>query len=311
MSDAVHLLQPLRFQCLACGSCCHGVRVILEDDEPERMAALGAEMGVSDPVVDGMLRQEQGRCAFLDEDGRCGIHARYGLKAKPLVCQQFPFVLLQTESGMRAGVDPSSFNTLATWHTAPPFEDAVGKPRRSELDPGNLRAEQAIVTWCSAEGATVAQVLGRLCGTSDAAPDLPPGFAGRLLTRLQAMHLPLLLQARDAGPAQVAALQPLVDLLEHADPEDPPPWPPLAPNEDAFAVEVCRRMIFLRLATRIPLVQGAALLVLSGAVALGWACPEPERYGPALASWIRLLRGGTFWQSITPSPAEMQWLARG
>jgi hypothetical protein len=70
-------------------------------------------------------------------------------------------------------------------------------------------------------------------------------------------------------------------------------------------------MVFLRLATRIPLVQGVALIVLSGAVALAWAHSDPERFGPGMASWNRVIRAGSFWQSLTPTPADMQWLARG
>jgi len=171
--------------------------------------------------------------------------------------------------------------------------------------------EAAVIARCSAEGATVASVLGMLCSSPQCAPDLPPGFASRLAVRLKRMHLEILLQARDLGPAQRDALAPLLDLVEDLDPNSTPPWPALAPNEDAFAVEVTRRMVFLRLVTRVPIIQGVALLVLSGAVALGWACPEPERFGPAIASWSRLIRAGSFWQSLTPSPRDMQWLATG
>jgi len=288
------------------------VRAELEDAEEEaRIQRIAEEMGVREPIVKGMLRQEKGVCPFLAADGKCGIHARYGAEAKPLVCRQFPYVLLDTESGPRAGVDPSSFHTLSTWHTAPPFTDVVGTPRRSRIDPESQRVEAAIVARCGAEGATVASVLGMLCGAPQCAPDLPPGFASRLAVRLQHMQLKILLQAPDGGPAQRAALQPLVELIDRLEPDDPPGWPALAPNEDAFAVEVARRMVFLRLVTRVPVVQGVALLVLSGAVALGWACPEPDRYGPALASWSRLIRAGSFWQSLTPTPMHMQWLATG
>ncbi len=310
MSAKIAVLSPLRFRCTACGACCQGGQVALEDDEPARLVALAELLGVPEPIADGHLRMEGGRCVFLAEDQKCLIHARLGATAKPLVCQQFPFVLVQTESGMRAGVDPMSFHLLDDWETAPPFDDAVGKPRRSHLEPGDVRAEAAIVAWCSAPGATVGAVLARLCGTEPAG-GLPDGFAGRLITRLRAMHLDVLLQARDAGPQHVAALRPLVERLESLDPAAPPPWPALAAREDAFAVEVCRRMVWLRLATRIPVVQGVALLTLAGAVALAWVDPQPSRFGPALATWVRLLRAGTFWQSLTPTPADMQWLARG
>ncbi|MBW1877490.1 MAG: YkgJ family cysteine cluster protein [Deltaproteobacteria bacterium] len=108
MHDPVQTLHPLRFQCVACGACCQGVRAELEDaEEAARIRRIAEEMGVDEPIVDGFLRQENGMCPFLAADGRCGIHARYGGEAKPLVCQQFPYVVLDTESGMRAGVDPT------------------------------------------------------------------------------------------------------------------------------------------------------------------------------------------------------------
>lgn len=311
MSQPLAVLSPLHFRCIGCGACCQGAKVeMVSDEEQVRIQGFAEEWGVPDAIVDGWLVQDGGRCVFLQDDNLCGIHVRHGAEAKPAVCQQFPHVLVQTEGELRGGIDPSTHSTLPTWSDAPPVTNLGGEVRNSNFEPHERHTEAVIIGWCSEPGATIASVLAHLCG-AEPSDTLPDGFAGRLVQRLQAMRLDLLLQARDAGPAQKRALQPLVDAIPTWDPADPPAWPVLSPTAEAFAVELARRMVFLRLATRIPLVQGVALIALSGAVATAWASPADAAYGPALSSWSRLMRGGSFWQSLTPDPQTMQWLASG
>jgi hypothetical protein len=85
----------------------------------------------------------------------------------------------------------------------------------------------------------------------------------------------------------------------------------LSPAEDAWAVESTRRMVYLRLAAEIPWGAGIALLVLSGAVICAWADPEPDAFGPALASWNRAIRAQPFWARLLPDQPRLQWLAQG
>ena len=74
---------------------------------------------VERPVEDGGLRFSDGRCVFLRDDMLCKLHAAFGMESKPLTCQQFPFVATGTESGTRAGIDPSCAHAWQTWQDGP------------------------------------------------------------------------------------------------------------------------------------------------------------------------------------------------
>ncbi len=51
------------------------------------------------------LRQRaDGACVFLQEDGKCRIHAEFGFAEKPTACQLFPFVLVPDPTRSRAGL---------------------------------------------------------------------------------------------------------------------------------------------------------------------------------------------------------------
>lgn len=45
-----------------------------------------------------------GSCVFLREDQLCQVHAEAGLEAKPLQCQQFPFIPVNTPDGVFVGL---------------------------------------------------------------------------------------------------------------------------------------------------------------------------------------------------------------
>lgn len=48
-------------------------------------------------------KDEQGRCVFLSDAGRCRIHEEQGFDAKPLACRLFPFTLTPAGRSVRAG----------------------------------------------------------------------------------------------------------------------------------------------------------------------------------------------------------------
>jgi hypothetical protein len=109
----------LRFDCTACGSCCYGVNVPFDRDalarmDEDRLAQLQRELGFEgSPVVvlegrsDGealpLCRNRHGACLFL-EGALCGLHARWGADAKPLVCRMFPWEFLRTPDGITVGL---------------------------------------------------------------------------------------------------------------------------------------------------------------------------------------------------------------
>lgn len=86
-----------RYSCHGCGDCCRDFTVQLLPGDLEKLRAQRWEERLGMPVVTqfrgtSFLRQrEDGACVFLQEGGRCLIHAELGLEAKPVACQLFPF----------------------------------------------------------------------------------------------------------------------------------------------------------------------------------------------------------------------------
>lgn len=100
-----------RWSCGACGACCKGLAVEVSDAEAARIDAslytdiLGdkgfTEQAFIDPgrAAVRILRQRPdagAACIFLGDDGRCAVHAKQGMAAKPDACQMFPNMVLHT-----------------------------------------------------------------------------------------------------------------------------------------------------------------------------------------------------------------------
>ncbi len=49
-------------------------------------------------------RQPDGACVFLDQSGKCQIHTRFGMEAKPLACQVFPYTFRKEGDSIRVGL---------------------------------------------------------------------------------------------------------------------------------------------------------------------------------------------------------------
>ena len=105
------------------------------------------------------------------------------------------------------------------------------------------------------------------------------------------------------------ALTPMVAAIPGWDPAKPPPDPVLSPEQEAFAIEVCRRLVFLRLVPSLPVVQAVALLSLLGAVAAGWTDPSPDAFGRSVTSWSHALRTSLFWSALVPSADAWEHLS--
>lgn len=116
------------WDCHACTDCCRQYRVQVTDEE---LARIDAQNWDADPALHGVKRfvweggwfsgryrlnqTEAGSCVFLDDAGRCRIHAKFGAEAKPLACRVYPFVLVQTGDHWRIGMRfacPSAANNL-------------------------------------------------------------------------------------------------------------------------------------------------------------------------------------------------------
>jgi lysine-N-methylase len=103
-------LPEQRYSCHGCGECCRDFTIELRGDDFERLSSQGWEQELGEPFwVDfagrRWLRQRpDGACVFLGEGGKCRIHARLGLEAKPIACQLFPFTFAPGPSDARIGV---------------------------------------------------------------------------------------------------------------------------------------------------------------------------------------------------------------
>ncbi len=297
----MHALEPVLHACHACGACCRGTRVRLIDDEPERILAMAEALGVAEPISQGRLRAVDGVCVFLGPDSLCEIHRRFGAAAKPAVCRQYPLVLAETEAGDRVGVDPGCFSLVHTWRGgAPPAEDVpwLASSARRAPDPG----ERAVLALLGRPGLGVQDALAALVGGAEARE----GVTERLIQRVRGAGLDALLSRPETGPSVRDALLPVIQAITAMDQGSP--HRALDPETDAFAVAMVRRQVYLRLASTVPMAQVVALLGLGGAALCARVDPAPDRFGPALAAWLRALRAPLFWTALLPDPDTLRWL---
>jgi Fe-S-cluster containining protein len=103
---AITTTEGARWDCGGCTACCrHFDLGPIEDAIIEGLEARGVRQAWA-PARDGFAtrrpgpdgrpawyfrRRDDGACLFLQEDGACAIHARWGAAAKPAFCRAFPF----------------------------------------------------------------------------------------------------------------------------------------------------------------------------------------------------------------------------
>lgn len=94
------------WSCHSCGGCCRQHAIEVTEEERQRITAQNWTAADGVPadrplfVRIGLFpwstryrlgHQPDGACVFLDDAGRCRIHARFGESAKPLACRIYPF----------------------------------------------------------------------------------------------------------------------------------------------------------------------------------------------------------------------------
>ena len=281
--------------------------------ERERIERYGELLGIERAVENEEVRVHEGRCVFLGEDLLCRIHKEYGFQEKPRRCQEFPIKMLRTESAqIRVGIDPGCVNTYRSWQAG--AEQVLEEPlvRQTEWEAPDQHIEALFLRAAAHPQATIGGMLHLMAGLPmRASTELPPGFASRLIQRAQAARLRQFIHHPELGWGMRSSLKHLPDCVERLDPETPPEWPTLTEEQEAFALEVLRRMLFLRFAPMTPASQGLCLMVLSGAVLAAWADPSEKAFGEALSVWSRIVRIKALWFRFFPDPATMRWLATG
>ncbi len=268
--------------------------------ERERIEEIAAQLGIQDALVDGRLRRAQARCVFQDLGGACRIHQAFGAAAKPATCQQFPLVVLQTEAGPRAGIDPCCFHAQGQGTSAPALS-AEGLPaRRVSFEPWQAEDERRLLEVLDAGDASLFRVLGWLRSDGvDSDAQAPPAMLTAWVHALQRAQLQRFLDPDIAGVVLRRSLGPAFGAIPRLDPARPPPWPTLEGDAQAGVVAALRSLVFLRVcSTAIPSVRDVAAVGVLGAALLAWHDPAPSALETGLAGWFRLMRAPQFSRAL-------------
>ena len=105
---AISLTLPTiqNWSCHNCGGCCRQHAIEVTEEERQRILSQGWTANDGTPTGDALFErhagppwakrfrlahQPDGACVFLNEQGLCRIHAKFGEAAKPLACRIYPY----------------------------------------------------------------------------------------------------------------------------------------------------------------------------------------------------------------------------
>ena len=135
-------LQGQKYSCHGCGSCCRDFTVQLTDTDLQKLneqgwkERLGQEYVVQFRGHSWLKQTDDGACVFLGDNGLCKVHAEFGLEAKPLACQFFPFMLSPNVRDTHVGISFACGSVVAS--KGADLESHRGDVRRmSELLPAS------------------------------------------------------------------------------------------------------------------------------------------------------------------------------
>jgi Fe-S-cluster containining protein len=122
MQSQLHIPQGIRFQCTACGHCCHQYPVPLTDDDVKKLEAFQGEaversisrLSQAERSQSGLaaftysLDKPDGSCTFLTDEKKCRVHDT----AKPAMCRLFPYTFMHCPDGLKVGLSFASTGVL-------------------------------------------------------------------------------------------------------------------------------------------------------------------------------------------------------
>ncbi len=104
------------YSCQCCGRGCRSFLVPVaksQRDSIEKLADWREKLAVTELFIRssaagrygyGLSKRPNGDCVFLDKDNLCLIHKQFGIQAKPLACQLFPFVFTPFNGAFQVGL---------------------------------------------------------------------------------------------------------------------------------------------------------------------------------------------------------------
>ena len=113
-------LPAQKYSCHGCGSCCRDFTVQLTDADMQKLhdqgwkERLGQEYVVKFRGHSWLKQTDDGACVFLGDNGLCKVHAEFGLEAKPLACQFFPFMLSPNTRDTHIGISFACGSVVAS-----------------------------------------------------------------------------------------------------------------------------------------------------------------------------------------------------
>lgn len=111
----IHLPILQNWSCHNCGGCCREHAVVITAEEQARIQKqnwtpadgipAGQPLFVEERALRGqktikLAHQPDGACVFLNEQGLCRIHAKFGEAAKPLACRIYPYAFHPAGNGL-------------------------------------------------------------------------------------------------------------------------------------------------------------------------------------------------------------------
>ena len=162
-------LPAQKYSCHGCGSCCRDFTVQLTDADVQKLheqgwkERLGQEYVVKFRGHSWLKQTDDGACVFLGDNGLCKVHAEFGLEAKPLACQFFPFMLSPNTRDTHIGISFACGSVVAS-KGAPLQTHRDDVRRMGELLPVSAPMPVKLQGQLIATDAEVSMVEGALDG---------------------------------------------------------------------------------------------------------------------------------------------------